>query len=795
MKKFIKGLLREVLLREVYGKAIIKSVANRFGVSENDEELLNKLAIASIYRNVFGDINKYQTKESFADVYNKWYENTINELIKTSAFVSNKELATKYLDAYVSNIKSVSGNVQPFSMKKIEQGLVDLVNNSGWIKDKGIDDTHSIYKPNSEDVVYEDDNIIILNTDTKAKCVMYGKGERWCITKPELNYYNTYRLNYGATPYFVLQKKIKDSDNEHKLVIMNYGKKGYAIADRSNSGKRHGGLDLAMPWVNIEGEIPNLRGKEEYFPYRAVTEDEKEYNTLLIKIRDNYIGNNLQGLIDDKINGLVINGSQVTAEDFIRDYAATGVIMSVEQLASLRDSLKDSLIESGYFIRLNEDNFIEIKNVLNNKQILRNIRLKLNNDINLNWFEVMLLSDKERYEYINMANDRELTELFSECPEPSKFYDALGKYSKEFFVRLIDSPKGVANLLEFSKNKDWFIDKITNDKTLRDGLSPYKIFWLLKYSSKPYDMFNLLSSLDNKVYFNYKGNEIDELILKSINRRDIIKLLISSEENISILNDYNIDNMLRISKPDVRDSIISALLSSPVFLSQSNIKQITSLIMYLDDNEYIFDYLQKSGLLIKKLYGATPDEIKRLISFSSNNIKIVNLILNTDLLVKKQSGELIESILEDSDDPIRVIDILLAKDGFIDNLDEYGISAIIAKTNQNTVEDVYNKLLSSKQLLSKMNNNLINTFLFNIANKDIVIDKILDSKEVIDKLDNYRLFNLFLATKNPENVINKLGDKGLSFMNKLDSDAVETLLKSSKAPDKMKALLNRYGKA
>jgi hypothetical protein len=236
----------------------------------------------------------------------------------------------------------------PFSIKKIERGLVDLVNNNRWINDTEIKAGNTIYNPKNDDVMFENDNIIILNTDTKAKCVMYGQGESWCITKPELNYYNTYRLNYMATPYFVLQKNVQG--DEHKFVIMNYGHRGYAIADRSNSGLRSGGVNDAMSWDEIEQQLPNLQGLERYFPYREITDDENRYAELLDKIKDNFVGDDLQEVVDRFCNGLIINGSQVTAGDFIRDLAANKMDFNLEQLKSLRKETMDSLIEVGYFV-------------------------------------------------------------------------------------------------------------------------------------------------------------------------------------------------------------------------------------------------------------------------------------------------------------------------------------------------------------------------------------------------------------------------------------------------------------
>ena len=376
MKNIVKQLLRETLVNEFYGKNVIEPVTKRFNDSSDD--MINKLAIAYLFKQFFGDIMQYKTKQQFDEMFNKWYEGTLGQLVKTTSFPDNKELAKKYLDAYISNIVLLGDKAQPFSMKKVEQGLVDLVNNNRWIKDEEINIGPTIEKPNQEDVVYEDDNVIVLDTDTKAKCVMYGKGESWCITKPELNYYNTYRLSYGATPYFVLQKNV--TGNEQKLVIMNYGGyRGYAIADRSNTGERSGGQSNAMPWYEIEEQLPNLQGLEKYFPYREISDDERKYSELLDKIKNNFIRDDLQEVVDRYAGKLIVNGSQVTSADFIRDLAANQMTFNLDQLKSLRKETMDSLIEVGYFVNLYYDSKL-YEDVLSPTQVNRIIKLKIDSN-------------------------------------------------------------------------------------------------------------------------------------------------------------------------------------------------------------------------------------------------------------------------------------------------------------------------------------------------------------------------------------------------------------------------------
>jgi hypothetical protein len=409
---FESSLVGTILKEDkLYGKNIIDATTNRIG--DKSEATLNKLAIAGLFRNQFGDIQKLKDKKQLDDVFTKWYKSTLAALVKTSAFPDDKALAKTYLDAYIENIRTLGDKARPFSIKKVEGGLVDLVNNKRWLGDEGVSKNAGIYDPDGEDIVYEDDDILVLDSKTKAKCVKYGAGESWCIGKPTLNYYNTYRLNYGATPYHVLQKNVEG--NEHKLVIMNYGNRGYAIADRSNSGDRGGGSGSAMSWDEIEGQLPNLKGKEKYFPYRAITEEERNYASLL---STKYARNNLQEYITKATAGLVVNGSKVEPVDFIRDYVANNHELTDRQIESLSDEVKDSLVESGYFLTKG----VNQTGVLNDRQKKRVIRLKLENKVALTEDELNIIK-----------NDSDLLEIYKVTVRAklSEFLDSEGPWDKK----------------------------------------------------------------------------------------------------------------------------------------------------------------------------------------------------------------------------------------------------------------------------------------------------------------------------------------------------------------------------
>jgi hypothetical protein len=374
----------QLLEDKLYGRKVIDATTNRIG--DKSEDTLNKLAIAGLFRDYFGNIQQLKSKEQLDSVFENWYDGVLGEMVKTKDFADNRSNAKRYLDAYIGNVRELGDSARRFSFKKIESGLVDLVNNKKWLESGIVSTKSGIYEPDSEDIVHEDDNILVLDSKTKAKCVKYGSGESWCIGKPELNYYNTYRLSYGATPYHVLQKNV--DGNEHKLVIMNYGDRGYSIADRSNSGKRHGGSSAAMSWSGVESEIPNLKGMEKYFPYRNITNEERNYGSVL---RRKYTNDNLQRYIEDVSRDLVVNNSNVAPEDFIRDYVANNHTISNSQINSLNDTLKDSLIESGYFLTAGEGQ----TDLLNDRQLRRIIRLKLENGKSLTDSEFEIVKGDE----------------------------------------------------------------------------------------------------------------------------------------------------------------------------------------------------------------------------------------------------------------------------------------------------------------------------------------------------------------------------------------------------------------
>ena len=684
MKSDIKNLIREGLLlleNKLYPDKMINTIATKIGDSSDDT--INKLAIAGLYRNAFGNIQQLKTKEQLDDVFKGWYDTTINNMVKTSAFIDNKELAIKYLDAYIKNIKSLGNKAQPFSLKKIEKGLVDLVNNNNWITDTSATQNNDIYNPKDEDKVYEDDDVIILDTNTKAKCVMYGRGESWCITKPELNYYNTYRIKYGATPYFVLQKNVEG--NEHKVVIMHY-KNGYAIADRSNSGNRAGGdANTDGPWSDIERELPNLKGLEKYFPYREITEEEVTYDEIIKKTKG-YEGDNLQGYIDNAIKDLIINGSQVEAPDFIRDYAAEGGYISDGQIKSLRPEVINSLIESGYFLSIGSEQV----NLLSSNQHLRVIRIKIQNNINLSYSDIRILPKNEGDEYLSKLSGGMIGDLLGSIPTENRpelinrifplvkdkldsrmIGDLLGYTPRENRLELINRILPlVKGKLDSSNMLTALLDNIPKENRLelvnrifpfiKDKLNGSMMNHLLRYTPDE-NRFELINRI-----FPFIKDELSKM--DELNGYNIVGDLLSSipkENRLELVN--------RIF-PFIKDKLDGAMVESLLYYTpRENRFELINLIL-----PFIKDKLDS---MVGKLLSSTPTE---------NRPELINLILQ--FIKDKLTSGIVSLLLDYTPKENRPELIKLIFPFIKDKLDRDMVGRLVSWTSRENRLDLVNRI-------------------------------------------------------------------------------------------------------
>ena len=151
----------------------------------------------------------------------------------------------------------------------------------------------------SEDVLYNENGLLILLGDLKEKCIRYGQGYTWCISrKDQSNMFFSYRMRLNEPVfYFVFDEDRPKEDIWHAIVIYINKSGEYYVATANNPG------DKKMSWSEIEEKQPKLKGLQNIFKHIPLTQRERddyqrfnnpmsdeEYDKLSYDEKEKYIG-------------------------------------------------------------------------------------------------------------------------------------------------------------------------------------------------------------------------------------------------------------------------------------------------------------------------------------------------------------------------------------------------------------------------------------------------------------------------------------------------------------------------
>lgn len=129
-----------------------------------------------------------------------------------------------------------------------------------------------------ENVLADDEDVLILKGDNEHKCVRYGKGYSFCISRPYGgNMYGTYRIGQASTFHFVFFKKTPKEDDRHIMVL-----------DRTNNGwkwtfRDNNTQEVEGGWDEVVRAFPVLAKYENLFVNKPLTKEEKDYQKQLSK--------------------------------------------------------------------------------------------------------------------------------------------------------------------------------------------------------------------------------------------------------------------------------------------------------------------------------------------------------------------------------------------------------------------------------------------------------------------------------------------------------------------------------
>lgn len=311
-----------------YEDSVLKSLVNKF------YDIYPYLPAAQ------RDIMKYDYLTLYEFIRQN-YGKVLNKALSTSLSkdpdVTNPDTLLFYIQSFIQNRDRVPRGTKPVALMtfhELEQ-LVDGTLSQG-------DEDAAKYQEHTDDIdkIYDQNNLIIFEPKSKDQCVKLRNGKTWCTSREGANnlYYN-YRLGHERTLYYFVDQDKPWSDKNHAGVILvnPYGK--MALADGTNSGRYSGHENI--PWSEIEEKIPKLKGLENLFQPKPLTQQEKD---LIDKVKYANVGDNpMESLGDEKTvemwmeyHSKVLTDEQFAniTSDLQKKYVALGFNLSGEQLKS-----------------------------------------------------------------------------------------------------------------------------------------------------------------------------------------------------------------------------------------------------------------------------------------------------------------------------------------------------------------------------------------------------------------------------------------------------------------------------
>ena len=222
----------------------------------------------------------------------------VNSIVNQQKILQESEILLKeYTEATVQKLIDKFSGESPQTPKQTIRSFIELFDrkkNSSYIKShefgqdifqwdfKTIEevlshhnDTTEFYPGNEPvpEVVYEHDGLTIKKAHTEARCVEYGDGYSWCISRKTDNLFNQYR--YDDTQrvfYFVYDQKRSKNDPLHHVVIHVHGDGTMEITDANNRG------DNEITWEELVEKMPRVKPAEKVFISHPTTKDEEALN-------------------------------------------------------------------------------------------------------------------------------------------------------------------------------------------------------------------------------------------------------------------------------------------------------------------------------------------------------------------------------------------------------------------------------------------------------------------------------------------------------------------------------------
>jgi len=226
-------------------------------------------------------------KNELNEAYSEGAVRKFIEKFREEADDLNIQITDEQLKQYIQrfDVLKNSPKIQEKDLNKYSlSALIKLVTASKGAEAEDEDKT--------PDVVYQDNGITIWNGSKEGNCIMYGQGEKWCITRGS---YGNYRYSSGrGYPTFYLAKNtnLSDSDPLSFVAIQvrdnDWEDERYVYTNRKNSPHESNEMSFnelmsEVPWLR---DIPNLKNILKYIPLSSTEKITQLYKSNSISIRE-----------------------------------------------------------------------------------------------------------------------------------------------------------------------------------------------------------------------------------------------------------------------------------------------------------------------------------------------------------------------------------------------------------------------------------------------------------------------------------------------------------------------------
>jgi hypothetical protein len=202
-------------------------------------------------------------------ILNEFSEGAIKKIIiKFNNDASEEEIKRELNDfeKYKNNIEKKD----PFQYKSWIEFTEAIHAAKGKAEFKNKKPVENNITANQDDILVDDENITIYKGDSQDKCVMYGQGYTFCISRQAGgNMFGNYRLGKDSTFYFIYFKNKPKSATDH-IMVLDHTKNGYEWTFADNNTKQVGG-----GWDEIVSKYPELSRYKNILLNKTLSEEEK----------------------------------------------------------------------------------------------------------------------------------------------------------------------------------------------------------------------------------------------------------------------------------------------------------------------------------------------------------------------------------------------------------------------------------------------------------------------------------------------------------------------------------------